>query len=101
MNHQELHKDSPEPSTIQITRAVIRVGQTEIYVWHIIQPDVFQHLLTQFNREHPRNNTPSNAKQKIIKYANKRFGLRIAFKSKEAFMRHLAEQTKRMAAQVE
>jgi len=96
---REIHKEGNQ-STIQISQAIVRVGHTELKIWHILEQDVFAYMIKEFNRRHPNNNTPSNAKQKIMKFVNQQFGVRVAFKSKEAFMRHLAVQTKRMAAQV-
>jgi hypothetical protein len=98
---REYKKDGSTPdTTVQITQAIVRVGHTEIKIWHILQQEVFAHLIIEFNRKHPNNNTPSNAKQKIMKFVNQKFGVRVAYKSKEAFLKHLAVQTRRMAMRV-
>jgi hypothetical protein len=78
---------------ISIEQAFVRVFTTEVEIWHILPPQVFNTLVKDFNKAHPKLQDAANGKQKIIRFINGKLQMRVCFKSKEAFMNQLNKTT--------
>ena len=78
---------------IHVKFATVACGRLEVIIYHTLEHDVFVTFIHEFNDEvkSSEHAKPSDYKNKIIKFINKKMSpIRVAFKSKEAYMAYIS-----------